>query len=196
VAFAIGKEDIIGSGTIDKQGDRRRLTVEGTRLAEMADEWRRWLERHGPAVLLFARQWSASSADAEDAVQDGFVEFWKTRADARDPLAYLYACVRSAAMDLNRSQQRRTTRESNVAKPDESTFHFKIEHAERQAIIEAALNQLPGDQREVVVMKIWGGRTFSQIAEALGLPLNTAASRYRYALTKLEAELSEEVSHD
>jgi RNA polymerase sigma-70 factor (ECF subfamily) len=63
-------------------------------------------------------------------------------------------------------------------------------------LIEAALNQLPGDQREVVVMKIWGALTFAQIGEALGIPLNTAASRYRYALSRLGAELSEEVSRE
>ena len=61
----------------------------------------------------------------------------------------------------------------------------------QKAMIEAALNQLPGDQREVVVMKIWGGLTFAQIGEALGVPLNTAASRYRYALVRLEADLAE-----
>jgi len=45
-------------------------------------------------------------------------------------------------------------------------------------------------------MKIWGGLTFAQIAEALGVPLNTAASRYRYALQRLEAELSEEKARE
>jgi RNA polymerase sigma-70 factor (ECF subfamily) len=43
-------------------------------------------------------------------------------------------------------------------------------------------------------MKIWGGLTFAQIGEALGVPLSTAASRYRYALTRLEQELSEEMA--
>jgi RNA polymerase sigma-70 factor (ECF subfamily) len=165
-------------------------------LAGEADRWRQWLTRHGAALLLFARQWSATPADAEDAMQDGFLRFWKTRSRAREELAYLYACVRSAAMDLGRGEHRRELREASAPAADESAFEPAIERAERRAMIESALNQLPGDQREVVVMKIWGGLTFAQIAQALEIPLNTAASRYRYALARLETELSEEVAHD
>jgi RNA polymerase sigma-70 factor (ECF subfamily) len=147
-------------------------------------------------LLLFARQWSSTRADAEDAVQDGFVRFWNSRARARDELAYLYACVRGAAMDAGRSGRRRVVREkgAHCRSVDESAFEPAIERAERDARIESALNQLPGDQREVVVMKIWGGLHFAQIAEAVGISPNTAASRYRYALARLEADLSEEVA--
>jgi RNA polymerase sigma-70 factor (ECF subfamily) len=158
------------------------------------DHWRQWLDRHGPALLLFARQWSATRADAEDAVQDGFVRFWRTRETARDLLPYLYTCVRSAAMDLGRGQRRRVRREQGTGSREVSAFEFPAEQRERDAAIDVALSQLPGDQREVVVMKIWGGLTFAEIGEALGVSLSTAASRYRYALTRLEQELSAEVS--
>jgi RNA polymerase sigma-70 factor (ECF subfamily) len=160
-----------------------------------ADRWRQWLDRHGPALVLFARQWSATRADAEDAVQNGFLRFWKSRNTAREPVPYLYACVRTAAMDLGRGERRRD-RYENAIEPggDVSAFEFPVERREREAAIEAALNQLPGDQREVVVMKIWGELTFAQIGQALGMPLSTAASRYRYALARLEQELSEEMA--
>lgn len=164
-------------------------------MADQPDRWREWLERHGPALVLFARQWSADRFDAEDAVQNGFVRFWKTRSKARDELAYLYACVRSAAMDIGRSERRRNRHESQ-AQRDESAFELGSNSAERQSLIESALNQLPADQREVVVMKVWGGLTFAQIAQALDVPLNTAASRYRYALARLATELSQEVALD
>jgi RNA polymerase sigma-70 factor (ECF subfamily) len=154
------------------------------------------LDRHGPALLLFARQWSVSKADAEDALQNGFVKFWKTRQKARDELAWLYACVRSAAMDLGRGNRRRIVRENEVAAGQEAMFDASAERAEREAMIETALRQLPGDQREVVVMKIWGGLTFAQIAAALNVPLNTAASRYRYAIARLSQDLSEELAHE
>ena len=55
--------------------------------------------------------------------------------------------------------------------------------------IEAALQRLPAEQREVLVLKIWNELTFEQIAETLGIPPNTAASRYRYALAALRKEL-------
>ena len=156
-----------------------------------SDRWRLWLDRHGPALVLFARQWSATRFDAEDAVQNGFLRFWRTRNAAREHLPYLYACVRSAAMDLSRGERRRDRRESATEPADLPAFEFPLERREREAAIEAALNQLPGDQREVVVMKIWGGLTFAQIAAALSVPLSTAASRYRYALSRLADELSE-----
>ena len=49
-----------------------------------------------------------------------------------------------------------------------------------------------GDYREVITLKIWGELTFAQIGESLGIPANTAASRYRYAMTELR-RLTKEV---
>ena len=53
----------------------------------------------------------------------------------------------------------------------------------------AAVDSLPHDQREVLVLKIWNELTFSEIAGALGISQNTAASRYRYALAHLKKSL-------
>jgi RNA polymerase sigma-70 factor (ECF subfamily) len=145
---------------------------------------------------LFARQWSASLADSEDALQNGFLKFWNTRHRARDEVAYLYACVRSAAMDFGRGEKRRSTHQRRATEADRTVFERPLERAERDMAIEAALNQLPGDQREVIVMKIWGELTFAQIGDALGISPNTAASRYRYAIARLEIELAQQVSHD
>jgi RNA polymerase sigma-70 factor (ECF subfamily) len=163
-------------------------------LADDQLRWRTWLQRHGAALLLFARQWSTSLADSEDALQNGFLKFWNMRHKARDETAYLYACVRSAAMDLGRGERRRSSHERRATEFEQPMFEHAAERVERDAAIEAALNQLPGDQREVVVMKIWGELTFAQISDALGISLNTAASRYRYAIARLEIELSEQVS--
>ncbi len=160
------------------------------------DRWRDLLRRHGPALLLFARQWSASLADAEDALQAGFVRFWQTRRTVRDEPMYLYSCVRSAAMDIGRGERRREHRQRAVARAEESAFAMGVEQVERQTKIESALNQLPADQREVVVMKIWGELTFAQIGEVQGVAMNTAASRYRLALQRLAADLAEEMSYD
>ena len=58
-----------------------------------------------------------------------------------------------------------------------------------RASVAAALAELPEEQRAVVHLKIWEDLTFAEIAEALGISANTAASRYRYALDKLEGLL-------
>ena len=59
--------------------------------------------------------------------------------------------------------------------------------------VEAALCRLPENQAEVLVMRIWGGLIFRQVAAALNTSENTAASRYRYSLTKLREQLAEEL---
>jgi RNA polymerase sigma-70 factor, ECF subfamily len=157
------------------------------------DDWAVWLEHHGAALVLLARQWVASHADAEDVVQEGFVRFWRSRQRAADPAAYLFTCVKNCALDWQRGRKRQSQREGAVARPEsEPLFTGPLEQDERRVLITAALGQLPGDQREVVVMKTWGGLSFPQIAEALHISANTAASRYRYGLAKLREQLAEE----
>ena len=158
------------------------------------DEWTAWLSRHGPAMLLLARQWAVDASEAEDIVQEAFLRFWRARAGAQDPAAYLYACVRNVATELRRGGARRATREKSAARPERVSDWFTNDpqRAERNARIERVLSELPEAQREVVVMKIWGRLSFEQVAAAVGIPPNTAASRYRYALQKLRAELAEE----
>ena len=160
-------------------------------------EWSRWLDRHGPAMLLLARQIVPVRADAEDVVQEAFVRVWTSRGRADDPVAYLFACVRTAALDWRRSGQRRDRREQAVAnrsdRVDMPLFTADVEREERRAAIEAALETLPETQREVLVMKIWAKLTFPQIARALDIPPDTAASRYRYALARLREQLAEEL---
>jgi RNA polymerase sigma-70 factor, ECF subfamily len=74
----------------------------------------------------------------------------------------------------------------------EPLFATALEQDERRAAVEAALRRLPEAQREVLVLKVWGELSFPQIADSLHIPVNTAASRYRYALARLREELAEE----
>jgi RNA polymerase sigma-70 factor (ECF subfamily) len=160
------------------------------------DEWTAWLDAHGPALVLFARQWVPGRADAEDVVQEAFLRFWRSRQRAADPAAYLFACVKSCGLEWLRGESRRSRREETVAREERtepSLLVSPIEQEERRAAVEAALKQLPAEQREVVVLKVWGELTFPQIATALDVSVNTAASRYRYALARLRASLSEGV---
>jgi RNA polymerase sigma-70 factor, ECF subfamily len=63
----------------------------------------------------------------------------------------------------------------------------QLDDSQRELV--AALDRLPRDQREVLVMKIWNELTFAEIGEALGISQNTAASRYRYGLGNLKKTL-------
>ena len=61
---------------------------------------------------------------------------------------------------------------------------------EQAELVEQALKELPPKFAEVIVMKIWGDRTFDDIGKALGISLHTAASRYRYGLEALRKKLA------
>ena len=67
------------------------------------DDWQSWLRQHRAALFLMARQYLRTPEEAEDAVQEGFIRFWRRKERAEDPAAYLFACVRTAALDLRRA---------------------------------------------------------------------------------------------
>jgi RNA polymerase sigma-70 factor, ECF subfamily len=185
----------------DFRQHRRRATLymkqPTTDCMEAANDdgsWKDWFEAHGPKLLLCARQWTRSLADAEDVVQEAFVRYWRNQRQLPgDPQALLITSIRRAAWDHARRESRRSSREEKSGDAwaaSESYFEpVAGEVAERGQEIESALRRLPVEQREVLVLKIWHERTYEQIAECLGIPLNTAASRYRYALAGLRKEL-------
>src|SRR3954470_3686112 len=158
------------------------------------EPWRACYRELAPRLLLFARQWAPCPADAEDVVQSAFVRFWKKQPDAQ-PQHYplLYAAVRTAALDLLRSNERRGRREeafgAEAPMAEEPLFAPSMEQRETAESLQQALAKLSTDQREAVVLRIWGGLTFAQMAESLGESINTVAARYRYALEALRRHI-------
>ena len=150
------------------------------------EDWKVCFSQVAPGLLLFARQWTRSAADAEDVVQEAFVRFWRKQHNI-DNRPLLYAAVRSIALDFLRRDSRRARRESDVVSDAEQSVQpaFTTENESQQALA-AAVDCLPREQREVLVMKIWNELTFAEIANVLGISQNTAASRYRYALAALK----------
>lgn len=165
--------------------------------------WREWLEVHGPKLLLFSRQQTRSLEDAKDIFQDALVKLSEKVSsgefvggqDSWPP--YLYTTIRRLAIDLSRRNDRRQRREDSVTADAETdqyeAFHpwFEGESSddETRAQLEESLKELPEKFSEVIVMKIWGERTFAEIGETLGISQNTAASRYRYGLEALKRSL-------
>jgi len=166
-------------------------------------EWRGWLETHGPKLLLFARQQTRSIQDAEDVLQDAIVKLvgkihndeFVGGPEAWQP--YLYTTIRRLAIDLGRRDDRRKRREDFVSADDGQAnigaFHpwFESESSddETRTQLEEKLKELPEKFAEVIIMKIWGERTFAEIGDILGISQNTAASRYRYGLEALKKSL-------
>lgn len=156
--------------------------------------WDQWLARQAPKLLLFARQQARCEADAHELVQDAVVEAWRRQIDGAPPdPAAVFRLIRCRAIDLARRHGRRLNRESLAQEPaPPEWFAPEIEDRERARLLQEALARLPGDQRDVVTLKIWGGLTFAEIAATLDISANTAASRYRYALEELR-KLTKEV---
>ena len=127
-----------------------------------------------------------SEADAQDLVQEGLVDCWQRTGARTPPLPLLFATIRRRAIDLARREDRRLNREQTVAANDtQPWFDTGVEQREFSRMIQGAMAELPPVQREVITLKIWGEMTFAEIGEALGIPANTAASRFRYGLSEL-----------
>jgi len=162
------------------------------RPAESEADWRESYTRLAPRLLLFARQWVGGMSDAEDVVQEAFVRCWR-RGPGRseDNSALLFSAVRSAALDARRREDRRRRRELAAGGPmtDSAPFNCELEDRELADAVQAALQKLPLEQREVLVLRIWGELSFPEIAEVLDIGVDTAASRHRYALAALRKHI-------
>jgi RNA polymerase sigma-70 factor (ECF subfamily) len=153
------------------------------------EDWKECFSQLAPGLVLFARQWVQSRADAEDIVQEAFVRIWRRQHSIQNR-GLLFAAVRSISLDLLRRDARRARREATAVLESEQTVepHFAGDDESQRALADA-VDRLPNEQREVVVMKIWNELTFQEIGTVLGISQNTAASRYRYALTSLKKNL-------
>ncbi|MFH1706392.1 MAG: RNA polymerase sigma factor [Planctomycetota bacterium] len=142
----------------------------------------------GYAADLFALAAAAtgSATDAEDVMQELFVTIARKRAAVAQATAlgpYLAAMVRNLAASWHRKQ----SREKQVREAAWLTTAVDAGPAigADAALAVEGMASLPDDQREVVALKVYRGMTFEAIGDLLGIPVNTAASRYRYALEKL-----------
>lgn len=150
-------------------------------------------DAHAGALFAFALNLTRSEPDARDLVQDLFHRLADRPmpAEVRDPRGWLLRSLHHLSVDRVRRRDARSRTEDRLAAesldlfapaadPDEAAFRHELA---------AALGELPGEQRAVVHLKLWEGRTFEEIAELLDISANTAASRHRYALEKLRDRL-------
>jgi RNA polymerase sigma-70 factor, ECF subfamily len=157
-------------------------------------EIERLYDGHAQPLYAFLLNLTRDEADTRDLLQEVFVKLAREPerlAGVRDERAFLIRLAHNAAIDLIRRRgARERTREyfaaetispfAAAANPDENTFRDELANA---------LAELPPEQRAVVHLKLWEGLTFEEIAAALEISPNTAASRYRYGLDKLRDRL-------
>ena len=150
-------------------------------------------EAHGAALALYARQW-LDRATAEDVVQEVFVRLMAQGAEPANLPAWLFRCVRNAAIAAARSGQRRRRREAVAGVPGGSWFDPRPDDRIDAAAAQAALAHLPPTQREVIILRLWSGMTLAEVTEVTGLAVSTAHDQYRAGLVAVRRVLERERS--
>ena len=157
-------------------------------------ELERLYDEHAQALFGFLLQFTRSEADTRDLLQEVFVRLARhpdSLTGVRNERGFLLRLAHNLAVDAGRRRATRQRAAETVAAESPNLFAPTTDPDEAafRAELEAALAELPPDQGTVVHLKLWEDLTFDAIAELLGIPLNTAASRYRYGLDKLRMRL-------
>jgi RNA polymerase sigma-70 factor (ECF subfamily) len=135
----------------------------------------------GQELFHYARVLTGSEGMAEDCLQDLMVTVLQQRArlrEIRDPRAWLFTVIRNRALDYRRKSKLELARglaEAVEADPG------------RRLILEEALEALGPREQEIVLLHLWEGLTFAEIAEVLGIARGTALSCYHRSLVRLRA---------
>lgn len=145
------------------------------------------LDRSSSALVLWARNWCRTP---EDVVQVAFCKLAALRVWPEDPLAWLYKVVRHGAVDAGKAERRRRHREERVARA-ECWFHEATVDGVDAEHLTQQLQGLPVEQREAIVMKLWGGLTYEQMALAVGSSVSTMHRRYEAGISGLRERLGE-----
>jgi len=150
-------------------------------------------DAHARQVYAYVRSLGAKDSLAEDILQEVFLRLVRQRvkpARISNMRAYLVAAARR---EFFRWRTRILRRDEIALDSVAGIFEPASGRglSTDEAAAKDALALLPAAQREVVVMKVYGGFTFEEIAEAMETSVSTAASRYRYALEKLKELLGE-----
>lgn len=143
-------------------------------------------------LVRFATAVTRNQHDAEDAVQTVMVRIAQRPQlvlQAAQPWAYLLQMVRNESLAMLRRRQRTASWSDDLG---DLLLVYGVDQLEQRETIRAVwqgLRQLPPQQCEVIVLKIWENLTFAEMAEVLELPAGTVASRYRYGMEKLADHL-------
>ena len=153
---------------------------------EMESNWYlRLYERKAAELILYGRALGLSYNEAEDVLQETFLALMQKPQVPLKPEHYCVRSFRNSALNYRRSLWRRLTRELEAWR----WFEKSPEEGPAERAAMRCLAELPLEQREVIVLKIWHHCTFEEIGELLDISPNTASGRYRYGLQKLKLQL-------
>jgi RNA polymerase sigma-70 factor (ECF subfamily) len=144
------------------------------------------INAHAAALVLYARQWCAIP---EDIVQEAFLKLVTQTTPPTNPVPWLYCVVRNGSISASRTARRRQHYESLAAAEAQTWFEPTESSGLDAETASAALQNLPIQQREIIVAHLWGGLTFEQIGELIGSSASTAHRWYTAGLSSLRERL-------
>ncbi|MHC4426331.1 MAG: RNA polymerase sigma factor [Planctomycetota bacterium] len=156
-------------------------------------------EKYKDDLVTLAAALLTDVSSAEDVVHDVFVSFIESARKFRltgSLKGYLGTCVANNARNRNKAKQRHhniALDEANAAEAGSNSPEFSAIFGEELNQLSRALEQLPYEQREVLILHSYSGMKFGAIAQQQNVSINTVQGRYRYALDKLRSMLNGEV---
>ncbi|TWT87697.1 ECF RNA polymerase sigma factor SigE [Pseudobythopirellula maris] len=146
----------------------------------------RMLDEHGSALALYAAQWTD---EPDDCVQEALIELARQGAAPESPVAWLFRVTKRRALNAARGARRRRDREERSLRDRLRPTGEGGCAAARGVEAADLIEKLPGDLREIIVLRVWGGLTFAEIGRTVGVATATAQRRYEQALLQLQQRL-------
>ncbi len=153
-----------------------------------SEQLSQWYEAFGSELVLYARQ--LIQAGAEDIVHDAFIKLMNQIRTPSNVRAWLYTTVRNAAITVIRTRKRHKKHDERIKDQKPKWFQAKFETLIDASIAQKAMQKLPPQQREVVVMRIWGQMTLRQIAAITDCSVTTVHSRYKMAIKAMRKTMA------
>ncbi|MBN1846939.1 MAG: sigma-70 family RNA polymerase sigma factor [Sedimentisphaerales bacterium] len=147
-----------------------------------------WFDAYGPRLALYARQW-LDAALAEDVVQEVFIRLMAQAEPPANIQGWLFRSVRNGSISQLRRQIRRKHYTRVLATDRRNWFESQPGDLLDARNAQQALLDLPVEQREIVILRIWGQMTLREIAEIVEKPVSTVHHSYQSALQSLRTKM-------
>ncbi len=143
------------------------------------------IDEHGPALVLYAQQFSRTP---EDVVQEALLKLMRERPVPTNVVGWMYHVVRNTAISSSRAGEARARHERHAGSQRTPWFRSTADDGIDAQVVTSRLASLPIEQREVIVLRLWSGLPFQQIADLVGLSTSTAHRRYQDGIARLRRE--------
>jgi RNA polymerase sigma factor (sigma-70 family) len=143
-----------------------------------------WFRQYAAGLMLYIRQWLDAEA-AGDVVQEVFTRLLSQTKEPPEIQPWLYRTARYLTLNAHRERRRRKTHETRNAERCELSPDCRADDRIDAESVQLVLMRLPIEQRETIVLRIWGQMSLAEIGEVTGSPVSTVFNRYRAGLAAI-----------